>query len=151
MAAMVPPDLDQQLAVASLCVLRPDQARLDSAFLRYALMGTDFATFLQERARGTMTLRVPEALIKAAKILLPPLPVQHALVARFDRLVTFRQQWLEATGRLEDILTFSPAYSVIPTNPMGWPVQSLGDLADVAGGAASPLRRRLAVRGKRCR
>lgn len=135
--ATVPLDLDQQLAVASLCVLRPDQARLDSAFLRYALMGPDFATFLRERARGTIMLRVSEALIKGAKILLPPLPVQHALVARFDRLVTFRQGRLAVTRRLEDIVPglFIRLFGDPHTNPMGWPVQSLGDLADVVGGS----------------
>ena len=135
--ATVPPHLDQQLAVASLCVLRPDQARLDSAFLRYALMGTDFATFLRERARGTIMLRVPEAVIKGSKILLPPLPVQHALVARFNRLVTFRQRQLEATRRLEDVVPalFIRLFGDPHTNPMHWPVQSLGDLADIAGGS----------------
>ena len=82
-------------------------------------------------ATGANYPAVSDAKIKASKIPFPPLAEQKRIAGILDAADALRAKRREALAQLDTLLqsTFLDMFGDPVTNPMGWEVRSLGDLA----------------------
>lgn len=118
----------------AICHVLPDPTRGDSRYLWFALRAK-LPEFLARRVGGAQPNLNQEA-IRSTKILLPPLAEQRRIADILDKADTIRRKRKEAIALTEELLrsTFLEMFGDPVTNPRGWPVHRLGDVADVAGG-----------------
>ena len=119
-------DLFTNEAIAALHVLDHDVA--DRDYLYWALGSIDYDRLVARAAKGK-TLN--KAKLKILKIPLPPLDKQKRIAAILDAADAVRAKRREAIAQLDTLLqsTFLDMFGDPVTNPMGWEVRSLGDLA----------------------
>ena len=104
--AVVPKELDGQIASTGFCVLRPDAARLDPRYLFYFVQTPGFIRRLTQIASGASYPAVTDSDVFETAIPLPALPEQKRiaqLLEQADRLRRTRRYALELTD------TFLPA------------------------------------------
>jgi type I restriction enzyme S subunit len=131
--AIVPGELDGQIASTGFCVLRPNPKALKSRFLFYRTVTPEFVSFLTARMRGANYPAVTDGVVKKALIPLPPLSEQQRIVEILDQADALRRKRAEADARAERILPalFLKMFGDPAANPMGWEVTTLAN-----GGAA---------------
>ena len=80
---------------------------------------------------GKLPSAVSDAKVKASKIPLPPLAEQKRIAGILDAADALRAKRREALAQLDTLIqsTFLDMFGDPVTNPMGWEVRSLGDLA----------------------
>jgi type I restriction enzyme S subunit len=108
-------------ATTELVPLRPNQKLLNLTFFSHLLRGDDFVTYANSISTGTKMPRMPLNDLRKFQCILPPMEKQNEFeeIARqadksgFDEL---KSQFIEMTG--------DPR-----TNPKGWPVKTLSELA----------------------
>ena len=121
-------------------VERLDPDGLDLRYLYYALRHTH----LEDRVITTSIPGLGRNDIYAAKIPLPPLPEQRRIAAILDKADTIcrkRQQTLDLADQFLRP-AFLDMFGDPVTNPKGWPVKKLGDLAEIQGGLQVTPKRR---------
>ena len=118
-------------ASTGYCVLRPDKDKLDSRFLFHWVKTGVFVQRMVDVAIGANYPAVSDAKVKASKIPLPPLAEQKRIARILDAADALRAKRREALAQLDTLLqsTFLDMFGDPVTNPMGWEVRSLGDLA----------------------
>jgi type I restriction enzyme, S subunit len=84
--AMVPDELDGQIASTAFCVLRPIKEAIDASYLNYFVGKQDFINTLTTLQRGNSPPAVLEEDVKAQQIPLPPLNEQRRIVSRIEEL-----------------------------------------------------------------
>ena len=89
------------------------------------------------------TKRLPSGAFESLPIPLPPLPEQRRIADILDKADAIRRKRKEAIALTEQLLrsTFLEMFGDPVTNPKGWPVKPLGELADVNRGKFSPRPR----------
>lgn len=85
--AMVPPELDGQVASTGFCVLNPSD-EVDSKFVFYFVQNDEFVSKLTPLQRGTSYPAVRDTDVFSQEIPLPPLPEQHRIVAEIETQFT---------------------------------------------------------------
>ena len=109
--------------------LRAKEAVLSQDYLGHWL---DHATpVLRTKGRGATFLQVSKRDIASLQIPLPPLAEQKRIARILDAADALRAKRREALAQLDTLIqsTFIDMFGDPVTNPMGWEVKSLGDLA----------------------
>ncbi len=85
--AMVPPELEGEIASTGFCVLRPtdDTCR---RFIFYFVLNDDFVSTLQPLQRGTSYPAVRDADVLSQEVPVPPLSEQRRIVAEIEKQFT---------------------------------------------------------------
>lgn len=130
--AYVPSELDNATASTGYCVLRANNTTLDSQYLFYWVQTERFVNDMMSKASGANYPAVSDKIIKQSQIPLQPLVQQQKIAAILDAADSLRQkdrQLVEHYTALSQSL-FLEMFGDPVTNPMGWDVKTLKDLAD---------------------
>ncbi len=87
-SALIPPNLDGQIASTGYCILRANQNEVLPKWIYYNLQIDEFKIYLQEKQSGTAYPAISDGLIKQFQIPIPPLSVQSQIVAILDTFDT---------------------------------------------------------------
>ena len=128
--AMVPPDLDGQLASKELCVLRPNVDVVEKKYLFYFVTSQQFVSLLASKVRGESIPNVSDKDIKEINLPLPDLSEQRRIVEILDEANELRINSAKAGNRYRRILLalFYDFFGDPTTNPKGWPTMCLEDV-----------------------
>lgn len=127
--AMVPAELDGQVASTGFCVLRVTDQALPE-YLYYFTRAKAFADSLSSLVAGAMYPAVTDSQVLDQELLLPIVTEQHRIVdllSRAEGIVRLRR---EATKRAAELIPalFHDMFGNPATNPKAWRVASLGDI-----------------------
>lgn len=90
-SALIPPNLDGQIASTGYCILRANQNEVLPKWIYYNLQIDEFKIYLQDKQSGTAYPAISDGLIKQFQIPIPPLSVQSQIVAILDTFDTLTQ------------------------------------------------------------
>lgn len=139
--AIVPRELDGQIASTGFCVLRPRPSVLHHKFLFYFAVTPEFVDELSSKVRGAHYPAVSDGDVKKLAIPLPPLSEQRRIVEILDQADALRKKRAEADAKAARILPalFYKMFGDPATNPKGWPMKALSTLgASVRYGLGQP-------------
>lgn len=121
-------------------------AGLSTGFLLWWLRSQQPA--LLAAARGVTQANISKGIVEELRAPVPPMEEQHRIADILDKADAIRRKRQQALALTDDLLraTFLDMFGDPVTNPRGWPVSALGELATVQGGlqvtharAANPL------------
>ena len=129
--AVVPDDLDGEIASTGFCVLRPNKNVTRTSYLFYRTISPDFVTALSARVKGANYPAVTDDDVREMTLPLPPLSEQHRIVEILEQADHLRRLRTEASTKANRILPalFLKMFGDPATNPMGWPQVSLAEIA----------------------
>ncbi len=118
-------------------VLRP-RSTFDFRFLCWHLSHYDISGFINGTTRAKLTKSAAEQI----PVILPPLAEQRRIADILDKADAIRRKRKEAIALTEELLrsAFLDMFGDPVTNPKGWPVKALGELADAASGVTKGKR-----------
>lgn len=122
-------------------VLRPDESRLDATYLFYMIWSEQFRVLGAASMSGAAgQKRVGSDFLKNFEIPLPPLAEQKRIAAILDKADAIRRKRQQAIQLADDFLraVFLQMFGDPVTNPKGWEVKPLKDLAHKIGSGSTP-------------
>ena len=124
----------------AVCHVRPDPARADTRYLWFALQAK-LPELLARRVGGAQP-NISQETIRSTKILLPEIAVQRRVADILDKADAIRRKSKEAIALTEELLrsVFLDMFGDPVTNPKGWSVKALGELADARSGVTKGKR-----------
>lgn len=140
--ALVPDQLDGEICSTGFSVLRPSK-ELVSKYLFGFVRSSLFIGTLVSMTKGANYPAVSDRDVKGVCIPAPPLAEQERIVRLLDEADAIRKLRAQADQRTADLIPalFHDMFGDPITNPMGWPITRLSDVADVQGGLQlSPKR-----------
>lgn len=145
--AQISDDFDGATASTGYCVLRPRKDSLDSSYLFHWVRTPIFVELMVQQATGASYPAVNSKIVKASKIPLPPLEEQRRIARILDKADALRQKRRAALAKLDTLLqaTFLDMFGDPVTNPMGWEVKKLSNIADIESGVTKSKSR---IKGK---
>lgn len=135
--AMVPPELDGQVASTGFCVLRASE-RVLPEFLYYFTRARAFVESLTSLVAGAMYPAVTDSQVLDQELPLPPVCEQRSIVDLFVRaegIVRLRREAERNAAELIPAL-FLDMFGDPATNPKGWVVVPTGGLVRLVNGRA---------------
>lgn len=134
--ARVPGELDGATASTGFCVLRPRAGQLDAGYLFHWVRSPQFIGEMVRRATGASYPAVTDRIVCESKLPLPPLPEQQRIAAVLDKADALRAKRNAALARLDDLTKsiFLDVFGEPVTNPKGWKIDALGNLASTTSG-----------------
>ncbi len=102
--AIVPSELEGQIASTGFCVLRPDTKLLNNKYLFYRTITQDFITHLTAHMRGANYPAVTDGIVKSALIPLPPLSEQRRIAEILEQADVLRKMGVDAEIKADRIL-----------------------------------------------
>lgn len=125
--AMVPPELDGQIASTGFCVLRPKNAVIEGKFLFYYTTTPDFIGILTNKVRGAHYPAVADGDVKEIALPLPPISEQRRIAEILDQADRLRKLRAVADAKARRILPalFIKMFGDPATNPKGWEQKTL--------------------------
>lgn len=128
--ALVPPELDGQIASTGFCVLRPNRAAIEGKYLFYFTTTPDFIGILTSKVRGAHYPAVSDGDVKKIELPLPFLSEQRRIVEILDQANALRKKRAEADAKAACILPalFYKMFGDPITNPKEWPKSHLTTL-----------------------
>jgi type I restriction enzyme S subunit len=133
--AIVPSELEGQIASTGFCVLRPDPNLLNNKYLFYRTITQDFITHLTAHMRGANYPAVTDRIVKSALIPLPPPSEQRRIAEILDQADALRKMRAEADAKADRIL---PALFIkMFGDPSTWTdinTETLGSLVNIQSG-----------------
>jgi type I restriction enzyme, S subunit len=145
--ALVPPELDGEIASTGYCVLRPQSEKIVPEFLYHSLLTDSFVGAMGALERGASYPAIRDTDIYAAAILLPPLPEQRRItqvlstvqsaIAQQERLITTTGELKRALMRkllMEGLRGEKQKVTEIGQLPVGWEIVKLGELVSLRTG-----------------
>jgi type I restriction enzyme S subunit len=142
-SAVVEKDLPGVFFQKALMRVRPRDRRLDTGFLqRFMEYAARRGTFAKDGNQATIA-HFPAVKLNALEVPLPPLPEQRRIADILDKANAIRRKRKETIALTEELLrsAFLEMFGDPVTNPKGWEVKPLGEVADVLGGG-TPSRAR---------
>lgn len=120
---------------AFCAAVRTDHSRADSGFIAHVLATPAFRSFAGA-ALGNNIKNLNKSALEGYQIPLPPLEEQRRIVGLLDRAAEIRRRADAARAKARAIIPalFLDMFGDPATNPKGWPVQSLTELADIGSG-----------------
>ncbi|MGQ0502973.1 MAG: restriction endonuclease subunit S [Panacagrimonas sp.] len=115
-------------------VVRPRADKLDDRYLFHFLRQPKIRESGERRMTGSGgQRRVPKAFLAELIIPLPPLPEQRRIAAILDKADALRAKRRQAIAKLDQLLqsVFLDMFGDPVTNPKGWPIRAIADLAAV--------------------
>jgi type I restriction enzyme S subunit len=109
---------------------------LDRDFLAHFLLRPESVALANSRATGANLPRLSPRALADLRLPLPPLAEQRRIADVLDRVESLRAQRRAALAQLDTLTQsiFLDMFGDPATNPKGWPVLRIGDVADVQGG-----------------
>lgn len=109
---------------------------LDSRYLARCLRWLQPKVLASTEESSHGTKRLPGQVFENLPVPVPPLAEQRRIADILDKADAIRRKRKEAIALTEELLrsAFLEMFGDPVTNPKGWPVKPLGELADVAGG-----------------
>lgn len=136
---VVMPD-EEGLATTELVPLKPDSKRLDRAYLTYYLRSKTFVDWISEQVAGAKMPRVSMNVFWNHEIPMPfpdepakSLAEQKRIAAILDKADAIRRKRQQAIKLADDFLrsVFLDMFGDPVTNPKGWEVKRLKDIAKI--------------------
>ena len=105
-------------------------------FVSHFFQTENYWAQIAKGARGVAQPGVNATTLKALQIPLPPLAEQRRIAEVLDRAEALRAKRRAALAQLDSLTQslFLDLFGDPATNPKGWPVSRVGDVADVQGG-----------------
>ena len=140
--AMVPPNLNGQVASTGFCVLRPNKAIAIGKYLYYFTTTPDFVGILSSKVRGAHYPAVSDGDVKEIELPIPPISEQRRIVEILDQADALRRKRAEANAKAARILPtlFYKMFGDPVSNPRGLTKRKLGDLMRVKSGNFLPAK-----------
>ena len=113
-------------------VIRPGD-QIDGKYLFYALWNAEFRAIAKNNMKGAVgQKRLPASYIEDHEVLLPPLPEQKRIAAILDKADAIRRKRQKTLTLTESLIqsTFLDMFGDPVTNPKGWEMKPLGDVAE---------------------
>ena len=119
-----------------LVPLLPDANRLDRGYLFHWVRRQTVIDTLMTKNTGARMPRADMSVLLKMPISLPPLDEQRRIVGLLDRAAEIRRRADAARAKARAIIPalFLDMFGDPATNPKGWPVESLADIADIGSG-----------------
>lgn len=126
--ALVPEELDGEIASTGFSVLRANPKLVNPHYLFYRVQHQEFVAFLVANATGASYPAVTDGVVRRPQLPLPSLNEQHHIVQILDEADRLRRLHREADAKAARILPalFLKMFGDPATNPMGFPVKPLG-------------------------
>ncbi|HEY9224284.1 MAG TPA: restriction endonuclease subunit S, partial [Variovorax sp.] len=118
-------------------VVRPRSDRVDARYLVHFLRQERIRKQGESRMTGSAgQRRVPEHFLAGLTIPLPPLPEQRRIAEILDKADALRAKRRAALAQLDSLTQsiFLDMFGDPATNPKGWPVDALRNIADTTSG-----------------
>ena len=134
--AMVPPELDGQIASTRFCVLRPNQSIINSKFLFYFSTTQNFKGMLTSKVRGSHHPVISDDDVRQLHLPLPTLSEQIRIVEILDQADALRRKRAEAdekAARIKPSL-FYRMFGDSVENPKSHVKKSLCELVKIETG-----------------
>ena len=117
--------------------------RISRDFLYYFLRTPAMVELATHRCSGANLPRLSPKQLASFQIPLPPLAEQKRIAGILDAADALRAKRRESLAQLDTLLqsTFLDMFGDPVTNPMGWQLRALGDLADNEDGQRVPVKK----------
>ncbi|MBE4054622.1 restriction endonuclease subunit S [Vibrio rotiferianus] len=127
---VVLPD-EQGLATTELVPMLPDSEVLDRRYLVHYLRSKQFVSWISDQVAGAKMPRVSMKVFWEHEIPLPPLDEQKRIAAILDKADAIRHKRKQAIDLADEFLrsVFLDMFGDPVTNPKGWEVKNIVDLA----------------------
>ena len=116
----------------NVMALVPDRAHIEPEYLYYLMLTKDLRDF----ASDSNPPSIRKTTVEAWRIPVPPLDEQRRIVdilSRAEGIVRLRREAQKKAAELVPAI-FLEMFGDPATNPKGWPIRPLGEIADVQGG-----------------
>lgn len=125
--------------LSSLAILRPNSS-LNSDYFGYVLKSKSTIEQASKNKTGSALRRIILSDLKRIKIPLPPLAEQKRIAVILDKADAIRRKRQQAIQLADDFLraVFLEMFGDPVTNPKGWEVKPLKDLAHKIGSGSTP-------------
>lgn len=139
--AVVPPELDGQIASTGFCVLRADPRLANHRYIFYRCITPEFVNGLVGQMRGANYPAVSDAVVKQSDLPLSAPREQNRIVEILEQADALRQKRTEADALADRILPalFHKLFGDPATNPKNWPRKKLGELLQSIDSGWSPV------------
>jgi len=148
--AMVPPELENQIASTGFCILRP-KVQIDKNYLFYFTLSNLFVEVLTSKVRGAHYPAVSDSDVKNVKIPLPAPKEQRRIVEILDQADRLRKLRVETDKKAERILPalFTKMFGDPIQNISGerWPLKQFDSFSKVSYGLADRIDSSLTAKG----
>ncbi|WP_233583144.1 restriction endonuclease subunit S [Corallococcus sp. CA053C] len=141
-SAVVEHDLPGVFFQKALMRVRPCDNQLDTRFLqRFMEHAARRGTFAKDGNKATIA-HFPAVKLNALKVPLPPVAEQCRIAGILDKADAIRRKRIEAIALTEELQrsAFLEMFGDPVTNPKGWDVKPLGELAESASGVTKGKR-----------
>ena len=130
--AMVPGELDGQIASTGFCVLRANRELVEPRYLFHRAISPGFVGALTARMRGASYPAVSDQDVMDMEIPVPGLSEQRHIAAILDQTDRIRRLRAEADAEADRILPaiFLHMFGDAATNPMGWPLERFDKICE---------------------
>ncbi len=124
------------VTVVDVCIFRPDSSLADSSWLVHRINSSGFRNEISTWVTGTTRQRISRGNLSHLKFPLPPLDEQRRIAAILDKADAIRRKRQESIRLAEEFLrsAFLDIFGDPVTNPKGWNVIRLEDIADIQSG-----------------
>jgi len=111
--------------------LSPRNGNVDPDFFYHLLGSKSLYSEFERRASGATVKNLNIDLVRGVTVPLPPLPEQRRIADILDKADALRAKRRAALKKLDELTQsiFLDMFGDPATNPKGWPVKALGDLA----------------------
>jgi type I restriction enzyme S subunit len=111
-------------------------------FVRYLASAPAIQYFLRAAKQTTGIATINKSQLRALPVPLPPLPEQSRIADILDKADGVRRKRKEAIALADELVrsAFLEIFGDPVTNPKGWGVKTMGELADTASGVAKGKR-----------
>ena len=136
-----PGDSMRCVTVVDVCVIRPNQHRVDNRYLMHVINAPHGRRGVSRHIAGTTRRRISRKNLGKVEIPLPPLAEQKRIARILDAADSLRAKRREALAQLDTLIQsiFFDMFGDPVTNPMGWSEGALGTHTSKIGSGATPL------------
>ncbi len=136
-ACIFPGDPKPSVTVVDVCIIRPDPQKHDPRWLMHCLNAPDCRNQITGYATGTTRSRISRGNLGKVRIPLPPLPEQRRIAEILDKADALRAKRRAALAQLDTLTQsiFLDMFGDPATNPKGWPIRKVEDVAEIVSGA----------------
>ena len=131
------------VTVVDVCVIRPNQHRVDNRYLMHVINAPHGRRRIARHMTGTTRRRISRRNLSKVEILLPSLAEQKRIAGILDAADALRAKRREAFAELDTLIqsTFLDMFGDPVINPMNWDTSALGKVGEVITGN-TPSRKR---------
>ncbi|ACK48656.1 restriction modification system DNA specificity domain protein [Shewanella baltica OS223] len=149
--AVVPKELDGATASTGFCVLRANEEKLDSTYLRYWVESTTFVSDMVNKSTGASYPAVSDKIINDSELPLPPLETQKQIAAVLEKADQLRKDCKLLEQELNSLAqsVFIEMFGDPVTNPKGWKTQMLGSISKVQLGKMLSSASKIGINSKK--